>query len=151
MSRPASRARVSPVPQHDRRERAGELDVHLILDNYGTHKAPTVHRWLAAHPRYHLHFTPTSASWINLVERWFGELDRKQLRRGNFHGTDELIATIMRYVATLQRCAANRLSGRRPPTKSWPAWPAFVSVFLTQHTSKAVPLKSSTAFVPTKS
>ena len=75
-----------------------DLDVHLILDNYGTHKAPTIHRWLAAHPRYHLHFTPTSASWINLVERWFGELDRKQLRRGNFHGTDELIATIMRYV-----------------------------------------------------
>ena len=74
------------------------LDVHLILDNYATHKAPTVHRWLAAHPRYHLHFTPTSASWINLVERWFGELDRKQLRRGNFHGTDELIDTIMRYV-----------------------------------------------------
>ena len=76
----------------------GGLDVHLILDNYATHKAPTVHRWLAAHPRYHLHFTPTSASWINLVERWFGELDRKQLRRGHFHGTDELIATIMRYV-----------------------------------------------------
>jgi len=75
-----------------------DLDVHVILDNYGTHKAPTIHRWLAAHPRYHLHFTPTSASWINLVERWFGELDRKQLRRGNFHGTDELIATIMRYV-----------------------------------------------------
>jgi transposase len=76
-----------------------DLEVHLILDNYATHKAPTVHRWLAAHPRYHLHFTPTSASWINLVERWFGELDRKQLRRGNFHGTDELIGTIMRYVA----------------------------------------------------
>jgi transposase len=76
------------------------LDVHLILDNYGTHKAPPIHRWLAQRPRYHLHFTPTSASWINLVERWFGELDRKQLRRGNYHGTDELIATIMRYVAT---------------------------------------------------
>jgi transposase len=75
------------------------LDVHLILDNYGTHKAPTIHRWLAQRPHYHLHFTPTSASWINLVERWFGELDRKQLRRGNYHGTDELIATIMRYVA----------------------------------------------------
>lgn len=75
-----------------------DLDVHVILDNYGTYKAPTIHRWLAAHPRYHLHFTPTSASWINLVERWFGELDRKQLRRGNFHGTDELVATIMRYV-----------------------------------------------------
>jgi transposase len=78
----------------------GDLDVHLILDNYGTHKAPTIHQWLAAHPRYHVHFTPTSASWLNLVERWFGELDRKQLRRGNFHGTDELVATIMAYVAT---------------------------------------------------
>jgi transposase len=77
-----------------------DLDVHLILDNYGTHKAPTIHRWLAQRPRYHLHFTPTSASWINLVERWFGELERKQLRRGNYHGTDELNATIMRYVAT---------------------------------------------------
>jgi transposase len=77
-----------------------DLDVHLIFDNYGTHKAPTVQRWLASHPRYHIHFTPTSASWINLVERWFAELDRKQLRRGNFHGTDELIATIMAYVAT---------------------------------------------------
>jgi transposase len=75
-----------------------DLDVHLILDNYGTHKAPTIQRWLAAHPRYHVHFTPTSASWLNLVERWFAELDRKQLRRGNFHGTDELIATIMRYI-----------------------------------------------------
>ena len=75
-----------------------DLDIHVILDNYGTHKAPTIHRWLAAHPRYHLHFTPTSASWINLVERWFGELDRKQLRRGNFLGTDDLVVTIMRYV-----------------------------------------------------
>jgi hypothetical protein len=99
--------------------------VHLILDNYATQEAPKVHRWLAAHPRYHLHFTPTSASWINLVERWFGELDRKQLRRGNFHGTDELIDTIMRYVehSTPPR---NRSSGRRRRMRSWPAWPAFV-------------------------
>ena len=113
-----------------------DLDVHVILENYGTHKAPTIRRWLAAHPRYHLYFTPTSASWINLVERWFGELDRKQLRRGNFHGTDELVATIMRYVGH-SNVAPKPFVGRRRPAKSWPAWPALVSVLLPQHTSHA--------------
>jgi transposase len=55
------------------REVPAELDVHLILDNYATHKTPTIHRWLLRHPRFHLHFTPTGASWMNLVERWFAE------------------------------------------------------------------------------
>jgi hypothetical protein len=76
------------------------LDVNLIIDNYDTHKASTVRRLLAGHLRYLGHFTPTSASWLNLVERWFAELDRQQLRRGNPSGTDELIATIMAYDAT---------------------------------------------------
>src|SRR5262249_36102942 len=58
-----------------------ELDLHLILDNYGTHKTPAIHRWLVKRPRFHLHFTPTSASWINLVERWFATLTEKQVRR----------------------------------------------------------------------
>ena len=58
-----------------------DLDVHLILDNYGTHKTPLIQRWLAKRPRFHLHFTPTYASWLNLVERWFAELTTKQLRR----------------------------------------------------------------------
>lgn len=58
------------------------LEVHLILDNYATHKTPEVKKWLLAHPRYHLHFTPTSASWLNLVERWFAELTQKKLKRG---------------------------------------------------------------------
>ena len=58
------------------------LEVHLILDNYGTHKTPRIHRWLARHPRFHLHFTPTGASWLNLVERWFAALTEKQIRRG---------------------------------------------------------------------
>lgn len=66
------------------------LDVHLILDNYGTHKTPIIHRWLAKRPRYHLHFTPTGASWINLVERWFAALTEKQLRRGTFRSTRQL-------------------------------------------------------------
>jgi len=59
-----------------------ELDVHLICDNYSTHKAPTVRTWLDAHPRFHMHFTPTYSSWLNQVERWFGLLTDKQLRRG---------------------------------------------------------------------
>lgn len=75
-----------------------DLDVHVILDNYATHKTAAVHRWLAKRPRYHLHFTPTSSSWLNLVERWFAALTEKQLRRGVFRSTRELEAAIMRYL-----------------------------------------------------
>jgi len=67
-----------------------DLDVHLILDNYATHKAPAIHRWLLRHPRFHLHFTPTSASWLNLVERWFGELTEKKLRRSSHDSVKQL-------------------------------------------------------------
>ena len=67
-----------------------DLDLHLILDNYGTHKTPRVRRWLAAHPRFHLHFTPTSASWLNLVERWFALLTEKQIKRGAHRSTRAL-------------------------------------------------------------
>ena len=59
-----------------------DLDVHLILDNYATHKTPEIKRWLLRHPRFHLHFTPTSGSWLNMVERWFGELTTKKIKRG---------------------------------------------------------------------
>ena len=59
-----------------------DLDVHLILDDYSTHKTPDIHRWLLKHPRFHLHFTPTSGSWLNMVERWFGELTTKKIKRG---------------------------------------------------------------------
>lgn len=74
------------------------LDVHLILDNYGTHKTPKIHRWLTRRPRFHVHFTPTGASWINLVERWFAALTDKQLRRGTHRSTRELEAAIRRYI-----------------------------------------------------
>jgi transposase len=74
------------------------LDVHLVLDNYATHKTALIHRWLAKRPRYHLHFTPTSASWLNLVERWFAALTEKQLRRGVFRSTRELEEPIGRYL-----------------------------------------------------
>jgi transposase len=77
-----------------------DLDVHLVLDNYGTHKTLLVRRWLARRPRYHLHFTPTSASWLNQVERWFAALTEKQLRRGVFRSTRELETAVMDYVET---------------------------------------------------
>jgi len=75
-----------------------DLDVHLILDNYATHKTPLIRRWLARHPRYHLHFTPTSASWLNLVERWFVEITRKQIRRGTHRSTKALRQAIHDYI-----------------------------------------------------
>ncbi len=77
-----------------------DLDVHLVLDNVSTHKTPAIKRWLAAHPRFYLHFTPTSASWLNLVERWFGELTSKKLRRGTHRSVRELEADIRGWIAT---------------------------------------------------
>ena len=71
-----------------------ELDVHLILDNYATHKTPAIRHWLAAHPRFHLHFTPTGASWLNLVERWFAELTARKIKRGAHRSVRELNADI---------------------------------------------------------
>ncbi len=73
-------------------------EIHLILDNYGTHTHPKVREWFAAHPRYHLHFTPTSSSWINLVERWFAEITRKRIRRGTFRSVPELVRAIRDYL-----------------------------------------------------
>ena len=75
------------------------LDVHLILDNYGTHKTPAIRRWLARHPRFHVHFTPTSASWLNLVERWFALLTERQIKRGSHRNTRELESAIRDYLA----------------------------------------------------
>jgi transposase len=74
------------------------LDLHLIVDNYGTHKHPRVTTWIQRHPRFHLHFTPTSSSWLNLVERWFREITDKRLRRGTFHNVEALIAAIDLYL-----------------------------------------------------
>jgi transposase len=76
----------------------GDLDVHLILDNYGTHKTAAIHRWLLRHPRFHLHFTPTGSSWINLVERWFAELTNKTIRRGSHNSTRQLESAIYDYI-----------------------------------------------------
>ena len=75
-----------------------ELDVHLIVDNYATHKTALIRNWFAKRPRFHIHFTPTSASWLNLVERWFGLLTEMQLRRGVHQSSAELEAAIYRYL-----------------------------------------------------
>jgi transposase len=74
------------------------LDLHLIVDNYGTHKHPRVKRWLKRHPRFHLHFIPTSSSWLNMVERWFREITDKRIRRGTFRNVPALVETIKSYI-----------------------------------------------------
>lgn len=76
-----------------------DRDLHLILDNYATHKHPKVQKWLAKHPRFHLHFTPTSASWLNMVERFFRDLTVNRLRRGVFHSLSELVTALEKYLA----------------------------------------------------
>jgi transposase len=78
------------VPQH--------LDLHLVLDNYATHKTPKIKEWLLRHPRFHLHFTPTSGSWLNLVERWFAELTNRKLRRSAHHSVTELEADVRKWI-----------------------------------------------------
>ena len=82
----------------DRNVPAG-LDIHLVADNYGTHKHAKVKAWLARHPRYHMHYTPTYASWLNQVERWFGLITQQEIRRGSFRNVKELVQKIDNYVA----------------------------------------------------
>ena len=80
-----------------------DLDLHLIVDNYSTHKSPVVRRWLARHKRFHLHFVPTGSSWLNMVERWFGEITRKRIRRGTFTSLAQLIDAITDYLKHYNR------------------------------------------------
>jgi transposase len=80
-----------------------DTDVHVVMDNYGTHKTPAVKRWFTRHPRFQPHFTPTSASWINQVERWFAEITNKQIRRGTHRSTRELEQAIRDYLATYNK------------------------------------------------
>ena len=80
------------------REVPAELDIHLVLDNYATHKHAKVRQWLAAHPRFHLHFTPTYASWLNQVERWFGLLSQRAIKRGSFRSVADLVRKIQAFI-----------------------------------------------------
>ena len=79
------------------------LQIHLVLDNYGTHKHPAVKKWLAVRPRYHVHFTPTSSSWLNQIERWFAEITRKRIRRGTFRSVRDLTKAIQDYIQCYNR------------------------------------------------
>ncbi len=74
------------------------VEIHLVLDNYGTHKTAAVRRWFLRHPEYHLHFTPTSSSWLNLVERFFAKITEKRIRRGVFRSVAALEAAIREYL-----------------------------------------------------
>ena len=85
--------------KHLDQQTPADREVHLILDNYATHKHAKVKAWLAKHPRFHLHFTPTSASWLNMVERFFRDITEKRLRRGVFHSVPELVAALEEYLA----------------------------------------------------
>jgi transposase len=96
-ARPQARMSVTAVYDLVRRL-ARRLDLHLVVDNYGTHKHPEVREWLAAHPRFHMHFTPTSGSWLNLVERWFSSLTTRRIRRGVFRSVRELERAIREYI-----------------------------------------------------
>jgi len=77
-----------------------DLDIHIVLDNYATHKSAPIHRWLLKHPRYHLHFTPTHASWINQIERWFALLTQRQIKRGSHNNVASLIHAIEDFIRT---------------------------------------------------
>ena len=98
VSSTASLDRVPAVPGCDRAAVPRHLDVHLIMDNYGTHKTPLIRNWFAKRPRFHVHFTPTYGSWLNLVERWFAELTNKQLRRGVHRSVAQLKAAIREFI-----------------------------------------------------
>ena len=76
-----------------------DLDIHLVVDNASTHKTPMIHRWLLRHPRFHVHFTPTSGSWMNLVERWFAELTTKWIKRSAHRSVRDLVASIRTWIA----------------------------------------------------
>ncbi|HXJ80408.1 MAG TPA: IS630 family transposase, partial [Candidatus Methylomirabilis sp.] len=99
------------------RQTGRHWDIHLILDNYSTHTHPTVKAWMGTHPRFHFHFTPTGASWLNLVERFFAEITRKRIRRGTFRSVPALIAAIHAYV---------REHNKNPRPFIWTATPATI-------------------------
>lgn len=80
------------------RDTPANLDIHCIVDNYRTHKHGNIEAWLKKHSRFHFHFIPTSSSWLNLVERWFGEITRKRIRRGIFRNVEELRHAIYDYI-----------------------------------------------------
>jgi len=93
------------------REFPGEIRLHLVMDNYGTHRQPKVQAWLKRHPRFVSHFVPTSSSWLNLVDRWFGELTSKRIRRGSFRSVKDLVEKIDSFLGEGQSMSAGGVLG----------------------------------------
>ena len=120
-----------------------QLDLHLILDNYGTHKTAAVRRWLASHPRFHMHFTPTGASWLNMVECWFAVLTQKRIRRGSFVSTRALEAAIEEFVAVHNQ-QPRPFVGLKLPTRYSKALHTFVNELPTHNTRHSLSNRHST-------
>ena len=125
------------------RQTEPSLAIHVICDNFAAHKAPVVHKWLLAHPRVQLHFTPTYSSWISQVERWFAELQRRCLDRGVFCSLGELTTALEDWIKIWNANALRPSSGPRPPTRSSTASAATAHASLDRHTSF---LQASTMF-----
>jgi len=111
-----------------------ELDVHLVCDNYGTHKTPAIKTWLLRHPRFQLHLTPTDSSWLNLVERFIAELTTRKLRRSAHRSVAELEADI-KPGSRPGTTTPSHLCGPRPPTRSSTPSPVIFNEPTTQNTS----------------
>src|SRR5690242_13823031 len=109
------------------------------VDNYATHKHPRVKRWLAARPRFHVHFTPTYASWLNQVEIWFNRITQQVIRRRTFQSVKELVAKIDQFVRS-SNVHADPLCGPRQPIRFWPRSKDYVIVFPGHHTRTVRPV-----------
>jgi len=118
-------------------KRHPRLELHLICDNYGTHKHPAVARWLNAHPRFHIHFTPASASWLNLVERWFALITSQAIRRGTFDSVRRLDRAITRG-SRIGMKSPNPSAGRALPPRSNAQWQTLL-LFMRYETRSLIP------------
>jgi len=138
-----------------------DKELHLIVDNYATHKHPKVQRWLARHPRFHVHFTPTSSSWLNMVERFFRDLTQNRLRRGVFHDAEELIMAIGEFIDKHNQSPKPFIwtkkafdilekvkRARRTHTTSWPKCRPLNSSSTATNRGICPSLPSATAFAP---
>jgi transposase len=106
---------------------ADEKQIHIICDNYATHKHPRVQRWLSRHKRFHVHLTPTSASWLNMIERFFSDLTENRIRRGVFQDPEQRIMAIGEYIDPTTNTQSPS-SGPPRPTTSWRRSPALAPI-----------------------
>ncbi|MGF6658911.1 transposase [Paraburkholderia atlantica] len=113
-----------------------DLDVHLIVDNYATHKHPKVRAWLTKHTRYHMHFTPTYSSWLNQVKRWFGLITQEAIRRGSFKNVRQLISPASSDISCSTTNTAHRSYGQRLPMQFSRKWLGYSKLFLRQNTRR---------------